>query len=195
MSQSDEKQPLVLIIAGSGPTDRNGNNPMMANNSLKMLADELAKNSIASLRYDKRGIGASAASGIEESELRFDHMIDDTKAWVDTLSKDNRFSSLIILGHSEGSTIGMIVSQSKLVSKYISLAGPGVKAKDKKMEQLKVQAPYWAEQAEPIFDKIEMGEFVEEVPPLLFSILRPSVQPYMHSWFQYDPQIEVARKL
>ena len=54
-----EKTAVVLIIAGSGPTDRNGNNPMMTNNSLKMLAKELQKNGIASVRYDKRGIGES----------------------------------------------------------------------------------------------------------------------------------------
>jgi len=45
---------VALIIAGSGPTDRNGNNSTMINNSLKMLADELAKIGISSLRYDKR---------------------------------------------------------------------------------------------------------------------------------------------
>ncbi len=193
MSPTDKKQPLVLFIAGSGPTDRNGNNPMMTNNSLKMLAEKLTQNNIASLRYDKRGIAASKDAAIDESELRFEDMINDAKGWIDTLSKDDRFSSLIILGHSEGSTIGMVAAQTKLVSKFISLAGPGMKAKDKIMEQLKVQAPYWAEQAAPIFDKIEKGEMVDDVPPLLFSVLRPSVQPYMHSWFQYDPRIEIAK--
>jgi alpha/beta superfamily hydrolase len=54
--------PVALIIAGSGPTDRNGNNPTMHNGSLRMLADSLAKYGIASVRYDKRGVGASAAA-------------------------------------------------------------------------------------------------------------------------------------
>ncbi|WP_233566003.1 S9 family peptidase [Flavobacterium sp. 81] len=66
-----KKYPVALIIAGSGPTDRDGNNPMMKNNSLKMLAEALAKNGIASLRYDKRGIGESKASAISESSLVF----------------------------------------------------------------------------------------------------------------------------
>ena len=64
--------PVVLLIAGSGPTDRNGNNPLMTNNSLKMLAELLAKNGIASLRYDKRGISASAAAVQIEPFPRFE---------------------------------------------------------------------------------------------------------------------------
>ena len=90
----DGENPKVsLIIAGSGPTDRNGNNPMMTNNSLKMLATALAENGIASLRYDKRGIGKSANAGLSESDLRFEHYVQDAKGWIDFLSKDGRFTS------------------------------------------------------------------------------------------------------
>ncbi len=67
--------PVALIIAGSGPTDRDGNSAMLAgkNNSLKMLAQSLAAANIASLRCDKRGIAASAASGPKEADLRFEN--------------------------------------------------------------------------------------------------------------------------
>src|SRR6478609_9052815 len=54
------KMPLVIIVAGSGPTDRDGNNEAMPNNSLKMIAEELQKNNIASFRFDKRGVGKSS---------------------------------------------------------------------------------------------------------------------------------------
>ncbi len=67
--------PLAIKIAGSGPTDRNGNNPIMTNNSLKMLAEGLAKNGIASLRYDKRGLGNRSNIVIVEKDLRFNHYI------------------------------------------------------------------------------------------------------------------------
>jgi alpha/beta superfamily hydrolase len=77
---------VALIIAGSGPTNRDGNNPTMINNSLKMLADELAKIGISSLRYDKRGIGESKSSGLKESELRFDNYINDANSWVEYLN-------------------------------------------------------------------------------------------------------------
>ena len=65
---------IALIISGSGPTDRDGNNPSLKNNSLKLLAEALAENGIASLRYDKRGVGRSDAESMEE--LRFEHYVD-----------------------------------------------------------------------------------------------------------------------
>jgi hypothetical protein len=80
MPESSDVLPIVLIIAGSGPTDRNGNNPMMVNNSLKMLAEGLSDNSIASIRFDKRGIAESKNAGSKESDLRFENYINDVKA-------------------------------------------------------------------------------------------------------------------
>jgi len=83
--------PVVLILSGSGPTDRNGNSPMLPgkNNSLKMLADGLAENGIASLRYDKRGVGESVKAMGSEADLRFETYIDDAVAWCEQLRKDN----------------------------------------------------------------------------------------------------------
>lgn len=188
-----DKLPVVLIIAGSGPTDRNGNNPFMANNSLKMVAEGLAGMGIASVRYDKRGIGESKNAGLQESDLRFEHYVEDAKAWTKLLKSDPRFSEVIILGHSEGSLIGMIAAQQVAVSKFISLAGSGVPAADILREQLKSQPPAILDQALPIIKKLENGEKQDSVPPMFFALFRPSVQPYMISWFKYDPQKEIAR--
>ncbi|HEV7768165.1 MAG TPA: alpha/beta hydrolase, partial [Thermoanaerobaculia bacterium] len=87
--------PVVLLIAGSGATNRDGNIAGLpgSNDCLKMLAEGLAKNGIASVRYDKRGIGASTAAGTKESELRFDTYVADVAAWVKQLRKDARFST------------------------------------------------------------------------------------------------------
>ena len=101
--------PVVLLIAGSGPTDMDGNNPMMKNNSLKFLAEGLAQKGIASLRFDKRGIAGSAAAGKEESKLRFEDYINDVTGWIDFLAKDKRFTGITVAGHSEGSLIGMLL--------------------------------------------------------------------------------------
>ncbi|NOU59646.1 alpha/beta hydrolase [Marinifilum caeruleilacunae] len=188
-----EKTAVVLIIAGSGPTDRNGNNPMMTNNSLKMLAEGLQKNGIASLRYDKRGIGESTNSGLQEIDLRFEHYVKDVEDWIDLLNKDERFSEIIVLGHSEGSLIGMIASQKSEVEKFISLAGVGIPAGDIIREQLKAQPPVVLDHSLPIIEKLESGETVEDVPLMLYSLFRPSVQPYMISWFRYNPQKEIAK--
>ena len=95
--------PVALIIAGSGPTDRDGNNPAMKNNSLKLLANALSVNGIASLRYDKRGIGKSQKAGGKEEDLRFDHYISDAKGWLSLLRTDERFKEVIVIsdGHAE----------------------------------------------------------------------------------------------
>lgn len=69
--------PGVLILAGSGPVDRDGNLPGVRNESLKLLARALADQGVASLRVDKRGIGASRAAGSREEELRFDTYVAD----------------------------------------------------------------------------------------------------------------------
>src|ERR1700726_604740 len=60
--KSGVKVPGVIIIAGSGPADRNGNEgTAFVTNLYSQLADQLAQQGIASLRYDKRGVGASTA--------------------------------------------------------------------------------------------------------------------------------------
>ena len=189
----DKKVPVALIIAGSGPTDRNGNNMMMTNNHLKFLAEGLAEKGIASLRYDKRGVGKSAVQNFNERDLRFEDYVNDTVGWLKQLQSDPRFSKLILIGHSEGSLLGILACQQTKVDQFISLAGAGQNASALLKEQLEKQSPSLLEEALPIFKKLEQGETVKEVPMALFSIFRPSVQPYMISWIKYDPKAEIAK--
>ncbi|MDZ4714175.1 MAG: alpha/beta fold hydrolase [Cytophagales bacterium] len=185
------KIPVVLIIAGSGPTDRDGNNPMMKNNSLKMLAMELGRNGIATLRYDKRGIGESKAAAKSEADLRFNDYVNDAKDWIQLLKQDKRFSKVIVIGHSEGSLIGMIAAGN--ADKFISIAGAGQSADKILKEQLSAQPQGVQDIAFPILDSLANGHLVNKVNPMLNSIFRPSVQPYMISWFRYDPQVEIKK--
>lgn len=186
--------PVVIIIAGSGPTDMNGNNAGMTNNSLLYLARELAAEGIASVRYDKRAIGKSAAACTNEEDLRFDHYINDAAAWADKLAGDSRFTKVIIAGHSEGSLIGMVAAQrSKAVKGYISIAGCGSPAYEILEEQLKSQPEWIQEQSASICKELREGRTVKEVPYYLMSLYRNSVQPYLISWFAYNPAEEVAK--
>lgn len=66
---ASEPPPVVLLIGGSGPTDRNGNQGGAGAGELRQLAEQLAERGIASLRYDKRGIGRSATPGLREEDL------------------------------------------------------------------------------------------------------------------------------
>jgi uncharacterized protein len=184
---------VALIIAGSGPTDRDGNNPAMKNNSLKMLAIELNKHGIATLRYDKRAIGNSSNAGLKESDLRFENYVDDARGWVVYLKKELKFNNIVIIGHSEGSLIGMLASQNKDVGKFVSIAGIGRPADKILREQLKNHPPAMIMQINAILDELVKGRTVERVPPELNSLFRYSVQPYLISWIKYDPQKEIAK--
>ncbi len=187
-----KKCPVALIIAGSGPTDRNGNNPMMKNNSLKMLAETLAKNGIASLRYDKRGIGESKKAMSDELTLVFENYTEDAKSWINFLKQDKRFSQITIIGHSEGSLIGMIAGAK--ANKFVSIAGAGESADKLLKEQISSKSNKQIEEMTfPIIDSLKSGNKVKKVDPLLNSLFRPSIQPYLISWFKYDPQTEIKK--
>lgn len=187
-----KKYPVALIIAGSGPTDRDGNNPMMKNNSLKMLAEALAKNGIASLRYDKRGIGESKASAISESSLVFENYTEDAKSWINFLKQDKRFSQLVIIGHSEGSLIGIIAGAK--ANKFISIAGAGDSADKIIKAQIASKSNKQIEDMTfPIIDSLKTGNTVKKVDPMLNTLFRASIQPYLISWFKYNPQTEIKK--
>ncbi|WP_066632897.1 alpha/beta hydrolase [Labilibacter marinus] len=188
-----KQPPLVIIIAGSGPTDRNGNNPMMMNNSLKMLAEGLMDKGIASLRFDKRGVAASKDAVITEKDLRFEDFVKDASAWVDKYKSDERFGDILIAGHSEGSLIGMLSAQNKEVDKFISLAGIGGMASNTISKQVASQAPMLSAQVDTILVDLENGQTVDSIPPMLFNLFRASVQPYLISWFKYNPSKELAK--
>ncbi|MCU0390939.1 MAG: lysophospholipase [Thermoflexibacter sp.] len=188
--------PVVLIIAGSGPTDRNGNSIAgVTAQPYKLLAEEFAKNEIATLRYDKRGVAKSVTAGMKEDSLRFEHYIDDAVAWVNFLSKDKRFSSVTILGHSEGSLIGMVAAQKSKTSKFISLAGAGRPINEVILQQLKdqKQPENIITDIENLFNQLKEGKLIENPNPMYMSLFRPSVQPYMISWLRYNPQLEIKK--
>lgn len=183
------KLPVVLIIAGSGPTDRDGNSPKMdlATNTYKCLAWGLAKEGIASLRYDKRMIGESVTSN-KEADLRFDDYVDDAVDLVQMLNADDRFSKVIVLGHSEGALIGMLASRGQDVKGCISVAGAGQQADKIITEQLKAsQSTFVQEKFKTLLDSMKRGKTIDNVDPSLWSIARPSIQRYLISWFRYDP--------
>jgi uncharacterized protein len=191
-----EKGPVVFIHPGSGPTDRDGNSRLLPgkNNSLYLLAQGLASRGIASLRVDKRGVGASAATMTAESDLRFETLVDDAGAWLDRLRRDARFRTVVALGHSEGALIAALAAARHPVGGYVSVAGIAHKASDVLRRQLdgKLSGPL-AVESERILSALERGVRVDSVPAALMPLFRPSVQPYLISWFRIDPADQVAR--
>lgn len=190
---SKKKPPLMLLIAGSGPTDRNCNAPGLKTDAYKKLAEALAGKRVATLRFDKRGIAASASAGGREEDMSFETYIQDAVAWVDTLRRTRRFGKITIAGHSEGSLIGMIATRLAGADRFISIAGAGRNITDVLKTQLASLPDTMRQEAYANLDKLRNGEKVEKPNPLLYSLFRPSVQPYMISWMRYTPVEEISK--
>ncbi|HEU5357506.1 MAG TPA: alpha/beta fold hydrolase [Gemmatimonadales bacterium] len=187
--------PAVLFISGSGPTDRDGNSPLLAgrNNSLRYLADALAARGIASVRYDKRGIAASNGFALREADLRFDDYVGDAATWIRALKADRRFRSVTVVGHSEGSLVGMLAAAEAGADAFVSIAGAGRPIAQILHEQLAPQLPPdLLRQADSIMARLGTGERVDSVPPRLWMLYRQSVQGYLISWMRHDPARDLA---
>lgn len=187
--KTNSKIPVVLIIAGSGPTDRDGNGLGFNANSYFMLANVLGKAGIASVRYDKRGIGKSSTKK-SINDVRFDDFVNDADALIRSLKADSRFSKVIVLGHSEGSLIGMIAAEKEKVDGFISLAGAGDKANKVITEQYKAQPKEIFTTSKAKLDSLAKGLNVSANNDPMFA---SNLQPYMISWMKYDPQTEIKK--
>lgn len=190
--QTAEKPPLVIIIGGSGPTDRNGNQQMMVNNSLKFLAEGLYENGIASFRYDKRLVKQMKMHAVNEKNIRFNDFIVDAIAVLEYFKSDDRFSKIFFIGHSQGSLVGMVASQNG-ADGFISIAGAGQEIDDVIVDQLTKQAPGLVDNARTSFDDLRANGVAYNYSPGLASIFRKDIQPFIFTWMQYDPQVEIAK--
>lgn len=187
--------PVALIIAGSGPTDRDGNSALLpgANHSLRLLAEGISRNGVASIRYDKRGIGASVSAGLQESDLRFDTYVEDAVDWIEKLQEDPRFSTVSVVGHSEGALIGIVAARRTPVDGVVSVSATARPMADLLRDQLRPQLPpeLW-EASERILAALLSGETAGDVPAALQVLYRPSVQPYLISILRIDPVEEIS---
>lgn len=194
--------PVLLLIAGSGPTDRDGNSPLAIGNlgtlkaaSYRLLSDSLVQRGIAVVRYDKRGVGKSIDLLGGENKLRFDTYITDAVGFINQLKTDRRFSRVVVAGHSEGSLVGMVATQKAGADAFISLAGSGEDIASKLKAQLGPQLTGDNQQQTfAALDSLKAGFTLSRQPtniPAVQQMFRPSVQPYMTSWMQYDPAQQI----
>ncbi|MDO9262107.1 MAG: alpha/beta hydrolase [Flavobacteriaceae bacterium] len=185
-----KKIPLVIFIPGSGPTDRNGNSGMMKNNSLKFLAEALSNQNIATYRFDKSVLTAVKKEGFKEDNIRFEDEVEEVKEMVTHFKKNKSFSKIYLMGHSEGSLVGILAAKNE-VDGLISIAGAGRPIDEIIAEQIVKQAPFLKEDTVKILEELKKGKLVDEVNPYLISLFRKSVQPYLISWIKYHPQQEI----
>ncbi len=188
---SEKTDMAALIIAGSGPTNRNGNNPMLQNHALEMLAHGLAENNIASFRYDKR-IFRFKELKMSEADLSFDDLIEDAISGIHYLKDSLGYKKIIVMGHSQGSLIGMIAAKDK-ASGFVSLAGPAEQISSKLIEQVSNQLPALGDTTRVYFQQLKETDTIKNVNPFLASIFRPSVQNFIKTWDKYDPKQEIKK--
>jgi pimeloyl-ACP methyl ester carboxylesterase len=195
LPKSEQPVPVVLIVSGSGPTDRDGNNPDGGrNDSLKRLAWVLAKHNIASVRYDKRGVAASLAATPDERNLSLDAYVADTVAWGEKIKADPRFGPLILLGHSEGALIATLAAPKLDAAALISISGTARPVDQVLRQQLSDRLPpALMLRSNQLLDSLKAGQVDRDVPEPLQVIFRPSVQPYLITLFREDPAAAFAR--
>jgi alpha-beta hydrolase superfamily lysophospholipase len=181
-----EHPPVVLLIAGSGSTDHDGNGPQIKPATLKKLSEQLAARKIATLRYDKRGAGGWKPEFGRPEDFRFKDYVDDAAALVTYLRSSGKFPKVIVAGHSEGGLVAILTARRVPVDRLVLLVTAARRQGDLLKAQLEKQLP--PDKLQPIakaIDAIMSGQIVDPTPPGL--AIPPSMQPGIASAFTEDP--------
>jgi pimeloyl-ACP methyl ester carboxylesterase len=191
--------PVAVIIAGSGPTDRNGNSHLgpglvYRSNSLSQLAWRLGEQGIASLRYDKRVLPATRGQ-VDMTTETFDNFSGDAAAAARSLQSDSRFSIVVFLGHSEGAGLAIRAANSGAPVQGVGLlAGLGRPFLAVLRSQLSAQL----DSANLLAYDSAMVRYLRGDPtgpllPGLQPLFQPAHREYIRTSAEYDPTGEVAR--
>lgn len=179
---------LALIHPGSGPTDRDGNNPLgVTAGAYRLLAHDLAARGVDTLRIDKRGLFGSAAAG-DPNAITLEDYARDVRAWLDALGRDR----VALIGHSEG---GLSVMQAALgeprVGALVLLATPGRRLAEISRAQFRSN-PFFAAvlaQALAATDALERGAAVDpaRLPAELRAQFPALAQGFLIDLMRRDP--------
>src|ERR1700722_2394475 len=181
-----ERPPVVLLIAGSGSTDHDGNGPQAKPATLKKLSDQLVARKIATLRYDKRGAGGWKPDYGRPEDFRFTQFVDDATALVNYLRGSRKFSRVVLAGHSEGGLVAILTARRVPVERLVLLVTAARRQGDLVKAQLEKKLP--PDKLEPIvkaIDAIMAGQIVD--PPPQGLAMGPAMQPGIASGFWEDP--------
>lgn len=182
--------PTVLIIAGSGPTDRDGNSELIvsSNDNLWHLAHQLKEAGIASLRYDKFGVGESMPEDLSLIQMTtFDDYVEDAVLWSRYLLQQDRVSTLGVLGHSEGSLIALLTARQVDLDFVVSVAGNGDPIDNQMVKQVSRINEEAAEILRQRLDQVKHAQYTLTGNLLVDSLIPLGHEAYLESWMQYDP--------
>jgi pimeloyl-ACP methyl ester carboxylesterase len=185
--------PIVLIIPGSGPTDRDGNNPMgITAAPYRMLAEALAAKGVSSVRIDKRGMFGSKAAVADPNKVTIGDYAADAHSWVAAIRKQTGAKCVWVLGHSEGALVALAAGQQPDgICGIVLASGAGRRLSDVIREQLRsnpANAPL-LDSAMAALDSLDHGQHVDvtNMNPALLPLFRPQVQDYLIDMFRRDP--------
>ena len=181
-----EPLPVALLIAGSGPTDHDGNGPGIEPATLKKLSEQLAARKIATLRYDKRGARGWKPEFGRPEDFRFKDFVDDAVALASYLRSSGNFSKVVLIGHSEGGLVAILAARRTQVDRLVLLTTSARRQGDLLKAQLEKTVP--SDVLKPIvaaIDAIMAGKTVDPPPPGLS--MPPPMQPGIASAFLEDP--------
>lgn len=185
--------PLVLIIPGSGPTNRDGDNSVGRSGSYRLLAEALRARGISSVRIDKRGMFGSAAAVADANAVRIADYVTDIRSWVGAVRNRTGARCAWLAGHSEGSLVALATAQQPAgICGVVSIAGSGRPLGDTIRAQLRAN-PANAVILDPalsILGRLEKGEKVPaaDIPAPLLPLFRPEVQDYVMDLLAQSPE-------
>ncbi|VWD43000.1 hydrolase [Burkholderia lata] len=198
LSPDTTDAPVVLIVPGSGPTDRNGNAPnWLQASTYRLLAEGLLDEGIASVRIDKRGMYGSASAIPDADDVTIEDYAADVHSWIAAIRERTGASSVWVLGHSEGGLVALLAArQSADISGLILVSTAGRPLGPVLRQQLQsspAAAPF-LENAMSILDSLEAGDRVEgaRIDPALMPLFRPQVQRFLMSELTVDPAALLA---
>ena len=191
--ESNNPLPLVIFIHGSGNADRNGNQGALASaNHIKQLADSLNAKGIAFYRYDKRNATPANREKIKMEDASIRDLVEDVKIAIATFKEDPRFASIYLVGHSQGSLVGMLAAANN-VTGYISVAGPGTTIDKALIRQLTAQNEDAGKVTAAHIKELMETDTIKEVNIMLMAIFAPQNQRYLKEWIMIDPVNEIRK--
>lgn len=198
LSPAAHDVPVILIVPGSGPIDRDGNGPnALRASTYRLIAEGLLSHGIATVRIDKRGMFGSSLAIPDADDVTLDDYALDVRSWVATIRKQTGVSCVWILGHSEGGLVALVAAQHTpdvcgLI--LVSTAGrPFGQVLREQLQSNPANAPVLAN-AMAVLESLEAGQAVDatKIDHRVMPLFRPQVQRFLMSELALDPTTLLA---